>query len=64
MVDSKLLPYAVDASNVIAAIAPSQIKDAFRTSLRDLRQIWDQEVQQSREKLESVKAASRKKKEK
>ena len=64
MVDSKLLPYAVDASNVIAAIAPSQIKDAFRTSLRDLRQIWDQEVQQSRERLESVKAASRKKKEK
>jgi membrane protein required for colicin V production len=61
MVDSKLLPYAMEASSVMAAIAPNPIKDAFRTSMRDLREIWEQQLQRSREKRELLKSRSQKK---
>jgi membrane protein required for colicin V production len=44
MVDSKALPYAIDASNMIAALAPSSIKDAFRESMRDIRKAWDDQL--------------------
>jgi membrane protein required for colicin V production len=60
MVDSKLLPYAVDTSNVLAALAPNAIKDAFRDSMRDLRKIWDDQLRKSREELESLKPGSQK----
>jgi membrane protein required for colicin V production len=61
MVDSKLLPYAVDASNVIAALAPNPIKDAFRTSMREIREIWEQQLHKGREELNSLKPGSQKK---
>jgi membrane protein required for colicin V production len=61
MVDSKLLPYAMDASNVIAGIAPSAIKDAFRTSMRDIRSIWEQQLQEAQQKVEFIKPAAKKK---
>ncbi len=61
MVNSKLLPYAVNASDVVAALAPNPIKDAFRTSVREIREIWVQEVKTSREKLANLKARAEKK---
>lgn len=50
MVDSKVLPYAIDASNVCAALAPSSIKEAFRESMRDIRKVWDQQMKKKQSK--------------
>lgn len=44
MVDSKLLPYALNASNMCAALAPSGIKDAFRDSMADVRKAWEDQL--------------------
>jgi len=44
MVDSKLLPYAIDASDVCAALAPAAVKDAFRESMRDIQKLWDDQL--------------------
>ena len=41
IVDSKMLPYVVDASNVLAAATPHEIKDAFRETKEKVRKIWD-----------------------
>ena len=54
MVDSKLLPYALSTSDMVAALAPSSIKDAFRESLNDIREIWKAQLRKGREKLQSV----------
>jgi len=56
MVKSIVLPYAIDASNTLAALAPTTIKEAFRASMRDIRKIWDEELREARLKLESKKA--------
>jgi membrane protein required for colicin V production len=50
MVDSKLLPYAIDASNFCAALAPSAIKDAFRESMYDIRKAWEQQLKKAHKK--------------
>ena len=42
MVDSKLLPYAVDASDVCASLAPQALKDAFEDGLREIRRDWNE----------------------
>jgi hypothetical protein len=44
MVDSKLLPYAIDTSDLLATLAPRPVKDAFRDSMRDIRMAWDQQL--------------------
>ena len=61
MVDSIVLPYAMDASGVLAAIAPNAIKDAFRESVRDIRKIWDDQLAENRQKIEALKSHARKK---
>jgi len=55
MVNSTVLPYAIDASNTLAALAPNTIKDAFRESMREIRKIWDEQLREARLKLESKK---------
>jgi len=55
MVNSTVLPYAIDASNTLAALAPTAIKEAFRESMRDIRKIWDEQLREARLKLESKK---------
>jgi membrane protein required for colicin V production len=50
MVGSVLLPYALEASNVCAAIAPRELKDAVRDSMNDIRKAWDEEVAKSKQK--------------
>jgi len=41
IVESKMLPYVVDASNVLAAATPREIKDAFRETKDKVKKIWD-----------------------
>jgi membrane protein required for colicin V production len=55
MVNSTVLPYAIDASNTLAALAPNTIKEAFRESVREIRKIWDEQLREARLKLESKK---------
>jgi membrane protein required for colicin V production len=56
MVGSFLLPYAIDASNVCAALAPRELKDAVRDTMNEIRKAWDEEVRKSRQKSEPKKA--------
>ena len=63
MVESQVLPYAMDASGVLAALAPNAIKDAFRDSMHEIRKIWDDQLQENRRKLEALKVGSKKKSE-
>jgi membrane protein required for colicin V production len=56
MVGSFLLPYAIDASNVCAALAPRELKDAVRDSMNEIRKAWDEEIRKSRQKSEPKKA--------
>ncbi len=44
MIDSQILPYAVDASNLCAALAPAAVKDAFHDSLHEIQRVWDEEL--------------------
>jgi membrane protein required for colicin V production len=50
MVDSKLLPYAVDASNVLAAMAPNSVKEGFHRGVDEIRKTWDEQLKKSRER--------------
>lgn len=47
MVDSKLLPYAVDASNLLASLAPADLKEAFLDGVNEIRKDWDDEVKKA-----------------
>jgi membrane protein required for colicin V production len=40
VVDSKLLPYAIDVSNVLAALTPHEIKDSFYATKDKLNAVW------------------------
>ena len=48
MVDSKLLPYAVDASNMCASLAPRALKDAFEDGLREIRRTWEEQLRKQK----------------
>jgi membrane protein required for colicin V production len=54
MVNSRVLPYAMEASNTIASLAPNAIKNAFRESMLELRRLWNEQVIQSREQLRAL----------
>jgi flavin-dependent dehydrogenase len=45
-----VLPYAIDASNLCASLAPREIKEAFRESMRDIRKIWEDELKKRQRK--------------
>jgi membrane protein required for colicin V production len=51
MVNSRMLPYAVDASNLCAALAPREVKDTFHEALGEIRKDWDEQVQKARHDL-------------
>jgi membrane protein required for colicin V production len=44
MVDSKLLPYAVDAAHTCAALTPQPIKEAFAESMSEIRKAWEEQI--------------------
>lgn len=50
MVNSRLLPYAVDASNLFASLAPADLKDAFLEGVNEIRKDWDEEVRKAQRK--------------
>jgi membrane protein required for colicin V production len=52
MVDSKSLPYAIDASHAISQAAPAGIKNAFRDSMLEIRQAWVEQLRKARKELE------------
>jgi membrane protein required for colicin V production len=54
MVKSQVLPYAMEASNLIASLAPNAIKNAFRESMLELRRLWNEQLIQSREQLRAL----------
>jgi membrane protein required for colicin V production len=47
MVGSAVLPYAIDASNMVAALAPSVLKDAFRESMFQIETAWNDQVKRA-----------------
>lgn len=44
MVESRLAPYIIDASNVLASIAPRELKDAFESRYERAKDIWRKTV--------------------
>jgi membrane protein required for colicin V production len=44
LVDSRFLPYVVDASNVLSLATPHQVKDAFRDTRDKVKHIWEEQV--------------------
>ena len=44
MVESRTLPYAIQASNLWAQLAPRAIKEAFEEGMRDIRKAWDEQL--------------------
>jgi membrane protein required for colicin V production len=50
MVNSLLLPYAIDASDLCASIAPAALKDAFREGMQEIRKDWDEELKKAKRK--------------
>lgn len=48
MVDSKLLPYAVDASDLCASLAPQALKEGFEDGLREIRRTWDEQLKKKK----------------
>jgi membrane protein required for colicin V production len=57
MVQSQVLPYAMEASSAISALAPNAIKNAFRDSMYELRRLWDEQLRKSREELRVLKTS-------
>jgi membrane protein required for colicin V production len=58
IVGSALLPYAIDASNICAGLAPRALKDGVRQTVVEIRQAWDDQVRKShiREKKDEPKS--------
>src|SRR6185437_3800616 len=61
MIDSKLLPYAVEASDAFTALAPSALKTAFHEGLDEIRKDWDATVKKSQRHGDSEKNTNKKK---
>ena len=40
IVESKAMPYVLDASNVLAAVTPHEIKEAFRDTKEKVKKLW------------------------
>jgi membrane protein required for colicin V production len=58
MVDSLVLPYAIDASDLCADLAPHAIKVAFEESMRDIRKAWEDQLKKHKKPLDLKKEDS------
>lgn len=47
MVGSATLPYAIDASNMVAGLAPSALKDAFHETMVEIETAWNDQLKRS-----------------
>jgi membrane protein required for colicin V production len=45
IVESKTLPYVIDASNLLALMTPHEIKDAFHDAKENVQKKWSEHVQ-------------------
>jgi membrane protein required for colicin V production len=57
MVGSQLLPYALEASNMAAALAPRALKDAFVEGLTEARDAWADQINKARRRARGDSAA-------
>ncbi len=54
MSESRILPYAIDASDQTAQLAPRGLKDEFAAGLASVRGIWDKQLKRARERGEQA----------
>lgn len=47
MTGSLFLPYAIDASNIVATLAPRALKNAVRETVNEVHQAWEDQVRKS-----------------
>ncbi len=40
VLDSRLMPYVIDSSNLLAVLTPHEVKDAFRDTMEKVKQGW------------------------
>lgn len=50
MVDSRVLPYAIEASNLCASLAPNKLKTDFRESMQDIQKMWEEQLKKKKHK--------------
>lgn len=55
MIHSRVLPYAIQASNLCADLAPNAIKEAFRESMREIQKAWDDQFKKHPKKQPDLK---------
>jgi membrane protein required for colicin V production len=51
IVESKTLPYVVEASGALAAATPREVKDAFQDTKDKVKRIWEERLKRKVEKL-------------
>ena len=51
VVDSKLMPYVIDVSGVLAAMTPREIKDAFYDTRDRVKKMWSEQASHKPEGL-------------
>ena len=57
MTGSMLLPYAIDASNIAATLAPRALKNSVRETVAEVHQLWEDQVRKSRREPKREKTA-------
>jgi len=48
IVHSRLLPYVSGAADLVATLAPNSIQQAYRDTLEEIRNLWEEELQHNR----------------
>jgi membrane protein required for colicin V production len=43
VVESKTMPYVIDASNIMAALTPREVKEAFQETKEKVKKIWSEQ---------------------
>ena len=56
MVNSKALPYAISAADMVAALAPPKLRETVQTNVRETREAWVKRLEQGRSELEALEA--------
>jgi membrane protein required for colicin V production len=49
IVESKTMPYVIDASNILAAVTPHEVKQAFRDTKEKVKKLWSERPKHSPE---------------
>jgi uncharacterized membrane protein required for colicin V production len=48
--DSKMLPYVIDASNILSDVTPREVRDAFQDTKDKVKRIWSEHGSEKVEK--------------